>query len=79
MGVTYSLEKRKTIASWRRSIISSWLRILLIAACDMSGDIPTLSSFVPPELSVRMTSYSKTLAPGLRMGVMMETRRLSNG
>ena len=72
MGVTYSLEKRKTIAELAQKyhffvVEDSPYRSLRY----VGEDLPTLSSFVPPELSVRMTSYSKTLAPGLRMGVMM--------
>lgn len=72
MGSTCSLEKRKRIAE-----LALKYGFFIVEDCPYrqlryrGEDIPLLSSLLPAEQYIRMTSYSKTLAPGLRIGVMM--------
>ena len=78
MGVTCSLEKRKKIAE-----LASKYGFMVLEDSPyrslryMGKDEPMLASMVEPHLSARMTSYSKTLAPGLRMGVLIAPKEMS--
>ncbi len=78
MGVTCSLEKRKQIAA-----LASKYGFMVLEDSPyrklryVGEDVPDLASMVEPKLSARMTSYSKTLAPGLRMGVLIAPKEMA--
>lgn len=78
MGVTCSLEKRKKIAELASKYGFLVLEDSPYRSLRYTGkDEPLLATMVEPHLSARMTSYSKTLAPGLRMGVLIAPKEMA--
>jgi 2-aminoadipate transaminase len=68
MGVTTSLEKRRQIAAWAEQFGFWVIEDAPYRRLRYSGhDVPTLYSLVP-ERVFHLSSFSKTLAPGLRLG-----------
>ncbi len=71
MGTTTSLEKRQAIAELARKHDFWILEDIPYRRLRYSGeDLPTIASLAP-ERVVKMGSYSKTLAPGLRLGFLI--------
>ncbi len=71
MGTTTSLEKRRAIAELARKYDFRVLEDVPYRQLRYSGeDLPTIASMAP-ERVIKMSSYSKTLAPGLRIGVLI--------
>lgn len=71
MGTTTSLEKRKKIAALAQEYGFWVLEDVPYRALRYTGeDLPTIASMAPDRV-IKMTSFSKTLAPGLRLGVLV--------
>lgn len=71
MGTTTSFEKRKMIAELAQKYNFRVLEDVPYRQLRYSGeDIPTIASIAPDQV-IKMSSYSKTLAPGLRIGVLI--------
>ncbi len=70
MGTTCSLEKRKFIAEMAQKYNFLVLEDLPYRRLRYKGeDLPTIYSFAPDHV-IKMSSFSKTLAPGLRLGYL---------
>ena len=70
MGVTVSLEKRKKLVELAQKYNFMILEDLPYRELRYKGeDIPTMHS-MDPEHVVKMSSFSKTLAPGMRLGYL---------
>jgi 2-aminoadipate transaminase len=68
MGVTTSLEKRRQIADWAEQYGFWVIEDAPYRRLRYWGeDVPTLYSLAP-ERVIHLSSFSKTLAPGLRLG-----------
>ena len=71
MGTTTGYEKRKVIAELAQKYNFWILEDIPYRQLRYSGeDIPTIASIAPDRV-IKMSSYSKTLAPGLRTGVLI--------
>lgn len=70
MGVTVSVEKRKKIVELAQKYNFMILEDVPYRELRYSGeDLPTMYS-MDPEHVVKMSSFSKTLAPGMRLGYL---------
>ena len=70
MGVTYSLEKRKQLVEFARKYNFIILEDLPYRELRYKGEnLPTMHS-MDPEHVVKMSSFSKTLTPGCRIGYL---------
>ena len=71
MGVTMSLEKRKQIVALAQEYDFMILEDIPYRLLRYTGeDVPTMWSLDPSRV-VKMNSFSKTLAPGLRLGYLV--------
>lgn len=70
MGTSLSLEKRKQLVKWAQEYNFTILEDVPYRELRYTGeDIPSMHS-MDPEHVVKMSSFSKTLAPGMRLGYL---------
>ncbi len=78
MGTTTSLAKRQQIAAWAREYHFWIVEDVPYRALRYRGEaVPTFRSLVPEQV-IQLSSFSKILAPGLRMAYVIGSAELSN-